>query len=861
MKRAAVVTLLAIAVVASTPAPAAGTDVPISGEGPFQSTDGPVITYNSSGGSSLNFTELFPDNNTVRINSSEGAVTFSSSSQTTATVSEDNISDNQWTNVTGLDVTGSNLTVDADDMAQFSVGGDAGHVAVRDTLTADDGVADFRYGGQSGTTTLTLTHAPASTELGAIDAETGEILAVATSNSTGAVTFTLPNSDHTVELQTNDGPPSVDDASASPQNNETVRYQDQTLSINVDDPDFPEDTVEVDFYVNGSVVGTDTLNDAGTASVTASGMSEGTHTWHAEATDGYGETTTSKTFEFTVDHYDPVLDNQNASPQGNPTIRYDNETLALDVSDRDFAADGDELTVEFTANGTVVGTDTLQSNGTASVQIGGLDEGTHTWNATVSDEYGQTATSGTFEFTVDHYESTVSNASPTGLIDFNPDQLQVDVADRDFGVDGDQLDVTIRHDGSQVHTETLQSNGTVTASISDPGGGSHSWTVTVTDQYGQTVEKTFSYSTPANISIWNETSPTQKINSATAEVQFFGDDGTVVERSTNNGVVNLTGLPVQEGFTVVAQTDGYEQRRTYIGSVYEQEEVYLLSESISSNNVVFTLDDQTGNFPSGDTVLRIEKALTKDFNGDGSAETRWQTIAGDFFGASGDFPVVLETDTRYRTRVTGPDGNERVLGHYTVSGDAAEVLRIGQLDFGGDVSANGTLFQASTQRINDSARYVKFAYLDSADATTNLNVTITRSDNQSNVLYNQTLSGSYGRIGGTVPIPESAPDNVSYQVQWEANRNGYPDQSGEESVGTVPPVSDGWPIDDTVLEYLGFVFIVAVMGLVVIYDDRLAAIVGTILAAGLTLIGVVSIHPIAIGVGGSIALVYVAARR
>jgi hypothetical protein len=69
---------------------------------------------------------------------------------------------------------------------------------------------------------------------------------------------------------------------------------------------------------------------------------------------------------------------------------------------------------------------------------------------------------------------------------------------------------------------------------------------------------------------------------------------------------------------------------------------------------VFTIQDYTGEFPQDSTALLVQRGL----NG------TWQTVTGDYFGATGEFPAQLDT------------GERRVAGSYTPLTASTQTVRI-----------------------------------------------------------------------------------------------------------------------------------------------------------------------------------------
>lgn len=169
---------------------------------------------------------------------------------------------------------------------------------------------------------------------------------------------------------------------------------------------------------------------------------------------------------------------------------------------------------------------------------------------------GTTDSNGDITFTISHSTQTVllqsgdqtsipeqSNPSPTGKLQQEPTQISIDVNDTDFP--DDEVSVDIDLDGSDLTSTTLTQNDTVTAAIPASGklAGDHSWTVNTTDKYGNTRIETYDYRVPGELYIRNETNTSQLVDSpVNVTVRFLADD-EIIERSTDTGIVDLTGSP------------------------------------------------------------------------------------------------------------------------------------------------------------------------------------------------------------------------------------------------------------------------------------------------------------------------------
>ncbi len=171
------------------------------------------------------------------------------------------------------------------------------------------------------------------------------------------------------------------------------------LIVEVSDPD--GDAMDVTFYdaSDDSVIGTDSeVMSGGTASVTWTGLSRGTsYEWYVIADDGLDDTE-SATWTFSTE--EPI--NNPPDDPTDPSISDGKKNvgtspkLSMVVSD----PDGGSLTVTFydASDDSVIGTDTVQSGGTASVKWEDLKRGkTYRWYVEVSDG-DDTTTSDTLSF-------------------------------------------------------------------------------------------------------------------------------------------------------------------------------------------------------------------------------------------------------------------------------------------------------------------------------------------------------------------------------------------------------------------------------------------------------------------------------
>jgi hypothetical protein len=521
-----------------------------------------------------------------------------------------------------------------------------------------------------------------------------------------------------------------------------------------------------------------------------------------------------------------------------------------------------DVSIETSAGGTIT-SQTFTASGNKTLTVPGTNS-----NYRVQVDFSATGSNPTAELNdesilVDPRAPTVSNLQPdqTSSAQGSPLELSADVRDYDFQRDaGDRITAEWYIDGTKRGETTVTSNGTTTFEPDGVTGGAHEWSVEVADSYGETATSpTAEFLVPGELRVYNESEPTQLVDgTGTLRVRFYeaGEDD-VYERGIENGTVDMSGLPVDKEFVVtVEDTAGaFAYRRIIVDSVLEQNEIYLLPTDVPSVDVEFRLDDQTGQFsPPSNVDLFVERALNKDFDGDGTNETRYQVILGDNFGSAGSFPAVLAPNERYRLRVRNDDGETRVLGGYTVADGGVQPVTIGQIVVSGDTE-QGTTVGATVAETNGD-RVLRIQYRDPNGRTDSLDVQVNLSDGTV-IRPNTTETGPYGVYTETIDINDTA--GQTYVVRYHAERSGGPDVGGTVYAGEVRGPG-GLGLSEDVATLLSYVAITSVAGLVVIVDDRLAAMTTVAFATGLDTLGTIDIPAVALGVAGAIAVIYAIGR-
>ena len=465
---------------------------------------------------------------------------------------------------------------------------------------------------------------------------------------------------------------------------------------------------------------------------------------------------------------------------------------------------------------------------------------------------------GTTEIQLLEPDPAIDSVTPVdgAELDTRDVELTATVGSPNFPTDSVTVEFVV--DGEVMATETTEENTTVSTTASFDGGGQYEYFVRVTDAFG--VERTTTTRTvglPATLFVREETDPEEPVDGEELTVEFFPEDNdTVVERTTEGEEIDLTGLPLGETFAVEttggADTD-YVARRVLIDDITRQQSVYLLDESTPHARASFELADQTGNFPAEDTRLYVEKPLERD------GEREFRTVSADTFSPGGMLITRLEEDTRYRLRIENQQGDTRVLGDWRMGdSDTVEVLPIGETSLAGDVDP-GVYVDVSTRPPATDADHdteIVVEYLDTATDvdTDTLEATVTVDGEE---LHNITEAGPISEYREVIPVDADNwdPDTQAAEVTVEVDRDGET-ATFERTLGELPDVFADVPMSSETLELLGWIALLAILGLLAVVSPVLAAIVGAGFAGLLSIVGVAPIPMVAVGVAGGIGIMY-----
>jgi len=365
--------------------------------------------------------------------------------------------------------------------------------------------------------------------------------------------------------------------------------------------------------------------------------------------------------------------------------------------------------------------------------------------------------------TVDFEGPTLSNPSPTGGQTSEPSTISIDVNDTEFD-QGDTVDVTIELDGSQIHTTTISSNQTVSASIPASGktSGQHDWRVNATDSFGETAIESYSYSVPDTLYVRNATNHTQLIKTPiSVDGTFFGTDAIFERNGITDGTISMNGLPVTDDYIVevVPSNENLTTRSLYLDSIFQQESIYLLNTSAYPTvETRFTLDDPTGEY-GPQSVLFIQRPINI------SGSTNWQTVHSDEFGAEG-VTSTLEEGQRYRIRVRNNEGDEQLIGPYRA--DVSETVTVQP----GTPSVSIDNFEEGwgANAVLDN-RTLQYRYSDPAQETDSVTVWIHEKNNQTNRLQANQTYFDLGNFSASASLTQNESEKT-WVVNFIVDRNG-----------------------------------------------------------------------------------------
>jgi hypothetical protein len=448
--------------------------------------------------------------------------------------------------------------------------------------------------------------------------------------------------------------------------------------------------------------------------------------------------------------------------------------------------------------------------------------GDFSWYIEATDKFGATTQSPDQTYTLAEPAPEVIDVTPPDgtQISEGPVDVALNITDTNLG-NGDTVTVAFeKGDGTALGSQTLTTNGTASVNYSPLLGGTNEWKATVSDSFGNSFEtQTFSFRVPAKLTLRDVNDATDVVDDpgVDATVRFFEEEGDAVfPRSPTNGVVDMTGLPVDESFVVGVRDDSgtYLSRLTLIDTIFQQQSVYLINKSAVDTAVVrFEIEDRTGQFAGAGTELQIRRAInTTDSPAD---QEEYVVVAGDNVGSQLSFETELEQDVRYRITIQNAAGETRQLGAFTARLDQVVGLTISGIDVGVDVPEDEPVIETDIEE-TDTSQTLTFTYVDLAAETTEVNIVVRDAFNESRILDTASVDAppNVSTFQHTTTLQgDNADVQAVYDVEYVRNGKTFT-RTAAYGLNEFPvnlPLSDDWRQIFSVgfLMVLGGVFSVA----------------------------------------------------
>ena len=356
-----------------------------------------------------------------------------------------------------------------------------------------------------------------------------------------------------------------------------------SLSIDVSDPD--GDNITVKFYDSSdNLIDTTYVIGTGTASVTWSDLEYSTtYSWYAIVSDSK-EDVTSPVYSFTTKD-EPTADNNPPYEPSNPSPSDSAKNIAFSttLSVHVFDPDDDSLTARFyDFSGNLIGTDSVDGSGTASVTWSGFDySSTYSWYAKVSD--------GEFEEQSDVF-SFSTKSEPVTIIEYGWIMGTVKIEYNDATIPVNQAKICVYPSGetSPIQCKYTAQNGLYFFSDLEVG----------------------SYDVVARRKEWTETKSSIYVNANDAAYANFT---IVIDENRYRLEEALEGGNIGGEITVETKDEGVYEHETVI-----YEEVTFESIELKQGEIFLVVDGDEKS--AGKTIILNVESDIIDFNEEYSLE-------------------------------------------------------------------------------------------------------------------------------------------------------------------------------------------------------------------------------------------------
>jgi len=200
--------------------------------------------------------------------------------------------DGAYLNLSAVDTTSGEITVDGETQPPVTLSGGFSDIDIAD-VKFDDTTPQIVYSST----------ADATVNVSSLDPNTrylviagGSAVDGGVTDGNGAASLSLPAAtDDSVLLVADPAAPDIDESTASPQNGDARDGPTVDFEVDVDDNDFNShtDSLDVEFYVDGTLNDTQTITSAQTVTFSETFSIGGSKTWQVEVTDQSGQTVVS----------------------------------------------------------------------------------------------------------------------------------------------------------------------------------------------------------------------------------------------------------------------------------------------------------------------------------------------------------------------------------------------------------------------------------------------------------------------------------------------------------------------------------------------------------------------------------------
>ncbi|WP_052696984.1 Ig-like domain-containing protein [Pantoea sp. SM3] len=345
------------------------------------------------------------------------------------------------------------------------------------------------------------------------------------------------------------------------------------------------------------VLGSTTVIAGGTWSFTPpTALADGSHTFSVSASDAAGNVSGTTTISAVIDATPP------AAPSA-ITASNDNGTMPVAIANGSTTNDSSPFLsgsgeagsiIRIYDGTTVLGSTAVGSNGQWSFSVPALDDGTYTLRVTATDAAGNTSqAANTVDFTVD----ATPPATPTLLVTNDITSTVVDnnglandnTPSLSGSAEANSL-VTIYDGTTVIGSTTATSGGTWTFTSPTLTDGSHTLTVTVTDEVGNV-----STSAPTVVRI--DATPPQPVSDLLLQNNSGGTPTTIANGGTTNDSTPLLSGKAEAGSTVTVY-EGTTVLGTAVADTNGNWSVATTTLTDATHSLTINVTDPAGNVSS-----------------------------------------------------------------------------------------------------------------------------------------------------------------------------------------------------------------------------------------------------------------------